>query len=142
MAQLTTPKCRLKSLLSKKSLIALSLPKLAKPKFKDSCNGCGYCCTVGPCQLAQEFLGCTEGPCIALEAKDGRTVCGLVRNPLGYLFKAADPDADFDVLAQAPQSEAGFSLSSELARALGLGMGCDSADDEESVAWNAGISRG
>lgn len=101
---------------------------LDKPNFGEPCNGCGYCCTVEPCKLAQEFLHCTEGPCVALEARDGRTVCGLVRNPLGYIFKAAHPDADVPLLNAPPDCEASRQLSADLAQALGIGKGCD-ADD-------------
>ncbi len=72
------------------------------------------------------------------EGSGGKLVCGLVRNPLGYLFKAAHPTSTVDVTGVAPESEEGFQLSSRIAAALGLGMGCDAADDEESAAWNAG----
>lgn len=110
--------------------------QLSKPTFGESCNGCGYCCTMEPCKLAQEFLHCTTGPCVALESKGGRTVCGLVRNPLGYIFKAAHPDADVPVLETAPSSDAGNALSEEFAAALGIGKGCDADDDSESAAWS------
>lgn len=76
------------------------------------------------------------GPCTALEVRDGKSSCGLVRNPLGYLFKAAHPDDDsVSVLEDAPNLEAGRQLSSDLAAALGIGRGCDSDDDEESASW-------
>lgn len=113
------------------SLKTLTLPK---PDFGSPCNGCGYCCATEPCMLAQDFLKCTSGPCVALEVKDGRTLCGLVRNPLGYLFKAAHPDADVP-LDDAPDSEAAHQLSVQLATSLGLGKGCDADDDQESRAW-------
>ncbi|WP_155633130.1 hypothetical protein [Burkholderia stagnalis] len=109
----------------------------AKPKFGESCNGCGYCCTVGPCMLAQEFLHCMTGPCVALEVQDGRTVCGLVRNPLGYLFQAAHPAESVSVLEAPPSIDLGHRLSVEFAAALGLGEGCDADDDDESAAWSA-----
>lgn len=108
---------------------------LPKPKFGADCNGCGYCCSVEPCQLAQEFLSCINGPCVALEVQDGRTLCGLVRNPLGYIFKAAHPEMDVPLLDAAPQSAEGNKLSVQLASALGLGKGCDADDDEESAVW-------
>jgi hypothetical protein len=108
---------------------------LSKPASGEPCNGCGYCCTVGPCQLAQEFLKCTTGPCVALESRNGKNICGLVRNPLGYLFKAANPDTEFSVLDVAPESEAGSQLSENIASALGIGKGCDADDDEESAIW-------
>lgn len=109
---------------------------LPKPKFGEPCNGCGYCCTVGPCHLAEEFLHCTTGPCVALEVDGDRFICGLVRNPLGYLFKMAHPDAVVPVLDAAPESEEGYQLSVKLASALGLGKGCDADDDCESMQWS------
>ena len=51
---------------------------LKKPAAGEPCNGCGYCCTEQLCQLAVEFLGCSTGPCLALEERGGRTLCGLV----------------------------------------------------------------
>lgn len=111
------------------------MTSLTKPKFGEACNGCGYCCTMQPCMLAQEFLGCSTGPCCALEKQADRTVCGLVRNPLGYIFKAAHPNAEVDVLEAAPDLDASRELSSDLARALGIGSGCDSDDDVQSIAW-------
>lgn len=88
-----------------------------------------------PCKLAREFLHCTTGPCVALEFHAGGSRCGLVRNPLGYLFKAAHPDKAVPVLDAAPASAVGDQLSADLASALGIGMGCDSTDDEDSAAW-------
>jgi len=87
-----------------------------KPPQGHACNRCGYCCAVQPCRLAEEYLGCTTGPCVALEQEDGRTWCGLVRHPATYLLKI-----------DAPAGVTG-ALSSHLASMLGLGMGCDSAD--------------
>lgn len=89
---------------------------LAKPPKGATCNGCGMCCTVEPCQLAQDALNCHEGPCKALEVEDGHTVCGLVKRPAWYMFGE-------DV----PASETGW-LSVMFANALGLGVGCDSDD--------------
>jgi hypothetical protein len=91
--------------------------------------------------LAQEFLKCTTGPCIALEVQGDRTGCGLVRNPLGYLFKAAHPDAEVPILDAPFANEDGGTLSKEIARALGVGMGCDANDDEDSAAWPGARAR-
>ena len=113
---------------------------LRKPAFGSACNGCGYCCSTQPCQLAEEFLRCSEGPCVALEMRDGRTVCGLVRNPLGYLFKVAHPEAQVPVLDEAPATTEGWSLSVRLAAALGFGQGCDAEDDDESAAWSLSLA--
>ena len=103
-------------------------PLLPKPKFGEACNGCGHCCTVEPCALAREHLHCVAGPCVALEARDGRTTCGLVRNPLGYLYKAAHPNEDVPLLDSPPAVEAGHQLSVQLAAVLGIGLGCDAED--------------
>lgn len=110
-------------------------PALPKPRFGAPCNGCGYCCTAQPCALAEEFLKCSAGPCVALERQGERTTCGLVRNPLGYLFKAAHPDVEVPVLDAPLVSDEGARLSGEIARVLGVGLGCDSSDDAESAAW-------
>lgn len=101
-----------------------------KPKFGDPCNGCGYCCTVQPCQLAEEFLRCSTGPCVALEVRDDRTLCGLARNPLGYLFKAAHPSANVPLLDEPPAIEVAVDLSRQISSTLGIGLGCDAADDK------------
>lgn len=85
--------------------------------------------------LAQEFLKCSSGPCVALESIEGRFICGLVRNPLAYLFQAAHPEQDVPVLDAAPASEATTQLSEDLAKALGIGRGCDADDDEEAAMW-------
>jgi len=112
-----------------------SSPRLTKPAFGKPCNRCGYCCTAEPCQLANEYLHCLKGPCVALEEREGRYGCGLVRNPLGYLYAAANPNSGISPLDESPLSEEGHQLSVALASALGLGKGCDSADDEESAQW-------
>lgn len=106
-----------------------------KPKFGQVCNGCGYCCTTEPCMLANEYLGCNSGPCVALEFADGKSGCGLVRNPLGYLWLKAKPCGDKAVLFDAKLIEHGAELSAEIASALGIGRGCDSLDDEQSTSW-------
>ena len=101
-------------------------PMKAKPAFGSPCNHCGYCCTEQPCDLAVELLKCDLGPCVALEWVDGKSACGLVRNPLGYIFKAANPDSDVN---PADPAEPGAEwLSAEFASALGVGKGCDSDD--------------
>jgi hypothetical protein len=108
---------------------------ILKPAFNSPCNGCGYCCSVQPCRLAEEFLNCTTGPCVALEKREGRAVCGLMRNPLAYIFQAAHPEQDVPVLDEAPDDEVTKKLSADIAEALGAGKGCDSDDDEDAFAW-------
>lgn len=87
--------------------------------------------------LAQEFLHCDSGPCVALETAEGKAICGLVRNPLGYLYKAAHPEAEVSVLDAAPNIQKGHEISVEFAAALGFGKGCDAADDEAAASWPA-----
>ena len=85
-----------------------------KPSLGDSCNHCGMCCIMQPCLLAQEVLNCHSGPCIALEDKDGKKLCGLVMRPAWYMFgeeRSESETANVSVL---------------FANALGLGCGCDS----------------
>lgn len=101
-----------------------------KPRLHQSCNGCGYCCVVEPCQLAQEFLNCIEGPCVALEQADGRTYCGLVRNPLLHLYRAHNPAQNHTDDLMPQTSGINADLGVQFASALGLGAGCD-ADDPE-----------
>lgn len=106
-----------------------------KPKYGLACNGCGYCCTVEPCDLANEYLDCRIGPCIALESSDGKSGCGLVRNPLGYLYRKVHPATDTSILRDPKLIEHGADLSAQIAAALGAGRGCDSVDDEQSASW-------
>ena len=106
-----------------------------KPKFGQACNGCGYCCSTEPCELAREHLGCQTGPCVALEITDGKSGCGLVRNPLGYLWLREKPSDDKAILNDAKVIELGGALSAEIASALGVGRGCDSLDDHQSASW-------
>ncbi len=94
---------------------------LPKPRWGASCNGCGLCCALEPCQLAVEFLNAPEGRCRALEIEDGRAWCGLVRRPAHYLFGET-----------VPASETG-PLSVAFATALALGAGCDTEDGEISI---------
>ena len=109
---------------------------LAKPSHGEPGNGCGYCCTKEPCALAKDFLNCSTGPCVALEYRDGKSLCGLVRNPLGYLYKAVHPgDESVHVSDTAADIDAGRSLSAEFALALGVGRGCDAEDDKDSAIW-------
>lgn len=114
---------------------------IPKPKSGESCNGCGYCCTAEPCRLARDYLQCTTGPCVALEQSDGRAICGLVRNPLAYMFKAANPGAEVALLDAAPDVAAGKELSEALAIALGIGKGCDADDDARSAVWPLRFTR-
>ena len=48
-----------------------------KPKRGEPCNGCGFCCAIELCQVA-EMAGLTETPCKFMMFLDGRFWCGLV----------------------------------------------------------------
>lgn len=99
---------------------------LEKPKFGSPCNGCGYCCAADPCALAQEFLACVDGPCVALEYHHDIARCGLVRDPLGYIWKAAHPDAEAPTTSETMLAgKSCGDLSAQIAKALGIGRGCD-----------------
>jgi hypothetical protein len=87
------------------------------------------CCTVEPCKLANEFLECTEGPCVAIEREGDKFVCGLVRRPAWYMFGEDQP-----------ASKTG-ELSALFANALGMGLGCD-ADDVDHEVWHPVIFLG
>ncbi|MFL1449142.1 hypothetical protein ACI77O_12175 [Pseudomonas tritici] len=106
-----------------------------KPQHGQPCNSCGYCCTVEPCMLANEYLDCNAGPCVALEVSDGKSSCGFVRNPLGYLWVKTHPSSDRAMLDDPAMIKQGAELSAQLASALGVGRGCDSSDDAQSASW-------
>jgi len=109
-------------------------PIHSKPKYGQPCNGCGYC-TTEPCALASEYLDCQTGPCFALEYQDGKSICGLVRNPLGYLYRKVHPGSELDILHDPELIERGAALSAQIAAALGVGRGCDSDDDHQPSSW-------
>jgi hypothetical protein len=100
-----------------------------KPKLYEPCNGCGMCCTVKPCMLAQKVLNCMNGPCIAMESDGEKMVCGLIKRPAWYMFGE-----------DRPESETG-KLSVLFANALGVGRGCD-ADDVGRDVWHPVIRLG
>ena len=77
-----------------------------------------------PCDLAVKYLGATVGPCPALEWGDGRTWCGLVRNPLRHLREgyARSPE-----LYQAGSEALGRVFATVLG---GVGGACDTEDDD------------
>lgn len=102
---------------------------LSKPDLGSPCNGCGMCCTVEPCKLAQDILKCFAGPCVAIETIGLKKVCGLVRRPAWHMFKE-----------DRPESETG-PLSVMFANALGVGRGCD-ANDVSRETWQPVIHLG
>ena len=58
-----------------------------KPDYGARCNGCGLCCTAGPCPVAMVFLLQFRGECRALlwQADASRYVCGMVVCPDRYV---------------------------------------------------------
>jgi hypothetical protein len=91
---------------------ALSMDdRLAKPAFKTPCTRCGYCCAMERCWISIQAFGEGPGPCPGLTYVGSVASCG--------------------VLEIAPAF-----IQPKIAFALGIGSGCDSPDDDESVAWN------
>ena len=113
------------------------LSPFPKPVKGEACSGCGYCCSVQPCEIATEFLGAASAgvcPALELDAETGGTACGMIVRPLHYLLadglKRMGASAD-DPALQPAQAE----LSASIAQALGAGRGCDSEDDDDSKHW-------
>lgn len=90
-----------------------SEPGPMKARHGSPCNGCGWCCAMKPCGVANDLLSQTEGPCRALEPHEGAFRCGLMVRPSRYL--------------DTPESGDSF-LGGIIAEALGAGRGCDSDD--------------
>lgn len=82
----------------------MSIP--AKPKFGSPCNGCGLCCAMELCEVAEIAFKGASAPCPALKlVPDGsRTYCELVA------------------------VEAMSDLPKMIAEALGIGAGCSMED--------------
>lgn len=115
----------------------IHLSTIPKPKKGLACTNCGYCCSVQPCQIADEFLGAgAAGPCPALELDKatGQTSCGMIKRPLHYLL-AREDRPDWAQPGDPHFVEAQGNLSSHIAHALGAGLGCDSDDDQDSAQW-------
>lgn len=56
-----------------------------KPPHGSPCNGCGVCCMVSLCPLAEAVFPTEKAPCPALvNSEDGRRDCGLVLHPQEY----------------------------------------------------------
>ena len=75
-----------------------------KPAKGSPCNGCGLCCSVEVCGIGKVAFPGARAPCPAVAFDDGRFICKLV---------AVEKMAGMEPL---------------IARALGIGRGCD-ADD-------------
>jgi hypothetical protein len=93
---------------------------LTKPKFGEPCNGCGKCCAAELCEVADRIFPGAVAPCPALEWRDGRSWCGLITNPIGYInptFPAEDREPANDILR--PQ----------FLRVIPIGQGCGMEDE-------------
>ena len=87
-----------------------------KPRYREACNGCGLCCALELCDLAEDAFPGAPAPCPALEWEDGRAWCGMVRHPSRHLklnFAGADPMVK-DLFAQG----------------IAMGQGCGMEDDD------------
>ena len=86
-----------------------------KPPFGAPCNGCGYCCQQGLCQLGEMIFGAVAPPCPALLFVQGRYWCSLVL--MEYATRRHDA-----------------SVPPVLEHSLAIGWGCDAETDEEVAA--------
>jgi hypothetical protein len=83
-----------------------------KPPHGDPCTSCGLCCVATLCPLGRKVFGHELGPCPALMWDEGKSSCGLVREPMKHArlvtMKAGVPAA-----------------SAAAAHLVGAGTGCD-----------------
>jgi len=89
-----------------------------KPKFKDPCNGCGLCCRLELCEEAERYFPGAPLPCPALEFEDGRTWCGLIRNPSRHLMFNFNADKVLTPL---------------FSKVIPIGQGCGMPDEESLI---------
>lgn len=92
---------------------SVSLPQLEhapeKPRWGEPCNGCGYCCAVELCKIAQFVHGEDHpAPCPEMTFHDGRFWCGIIEKTDGAM-------RDFMVAY------------------LGIGKGCDADDPDPAT---------
>ena len=68
-------------------IVALHALAPAKPALGADCNGCGACCALEPCPVAQLFLRQRHGPCRALlwQEVPQRYACGMMLAPRRFL---------------------------------------------------------
>lgn len=91
-----------------------------KPKIGEPCNGCGLCCAASLCNIAEKAFHGAQAPCPALEWSEGRTWCGMIKNPVRYInpnFAAED------------RQEANAMLIPLMRQAIPIGQGCGMEDD-------------
>lgn len=92
-------------------LKSTELPK--KPRAGAACNGCGLCCAVELCEIAEVAFKGASAPCPALKiTPDGsRSYCELV-------------------IAERAGVAAGLLKEPLIANSLGIGLGCGMPDDD------------
>lgn len=80
-----------------------------KPRFGETCNGCGYCCAAEVCEVGHVLFGkdC-PAPCPGMQFRDGRFLCHAVELADGI----------------------GAEYGAYLRLRMGVGRGCDSDDTE------------
>lgn len=83
---------------------------LPKPAFGQACNGCGRCCLLSRCPVAELIFGISPEVCPALSFTDGRSSCAI-----------STPEAWGDVPVSREDSAAAVRAM------LGAGLGCDYA---------------
>lgn len=76
-----------------------------KPPEGDPCNGCGFCCAIELCPVA-EIAGIETAPCRLVRFHDGRFWCSLV------------------------EAEQKAGIKPKIKDALCIGEGCDSSGPE------------
>lgn len=91
----------------------MSVPE--KSPFRSPCNGCGLCCRVQLCELADQLFPGASAPCPALEWEDGRAWCGMLRHPSRHLSAAFNGDKILIPLFE---------------QAIGIGQGCGMEDED------------
>lgn len=96
----------------------MALPP-AKSKFGEPCSGCGLCCRLELCEIAQKSMPEAVAPCPALEWENGRTWCGLTRHPARHL------KANFDGMDAV--------LIPLFTKAQSYGQGCGMTDEEDAL---------
>lgn len=106
------------------STLLVQIGVVVKPKFGQPCNGCGACCALELCALAEQFFAGAAAPCPALEVDGDRFRCGLVLHPSRYVpGEQLTPDRArlLDDL-----------VGPRIAYYLGVGKGCGMTDNHDA----------
>ena len=93
------------------------------------CDGCGYCCSVALCALAQGYHGVeARPPCPSLLLEYGRYWCGI----LDVMNRRAHGDEEDGAAA---------SVAMLITQALGIGKGCDIPHEKAAYELGRQIKR-